>query len=106
MKNSQSRLTGSNLRRVRRLSPGLLYLFVRLGGSLLDVERELHVVVVDANVIARLDRAAEQEPGELVLELSLDRPAQRPRTELGIEADLRQVLDRRVRKLDFDVLGA
>src|SRR5437870_5165831 len=27
-------------------------------------------------------------------------------TELGIEADLRQVLDRRIRKLDFDVLGA
>ena len=46
---------GSNLRRVRRLSLGLLYLFVRLGGSLLDVERELHVVVVDANAIARLD---------------------------------------------------
>jgi hypothetical protein len=46
---------GSNLRRVRRLSLGLVYLFVRLGGSLLDVERELDVVVVDANAVARLD---------------------------------------------------
>ena len=46
---------GSSLRRVRRLSLGLLYLFVRLGGSLLDVERELHVVVVDANAVVRLE---------------------------------------------------
>jgi hypothetical protein len=55
VKNSQSRLRGSDLRRVRRLSLGLVYLLVRLGGSLLDVERELHVVIVDANAIARLD---------------------------------------------------
>ena len=46
---------GSNLRRVRRLWLGLLYLLVRVGASLLDVERELHVVVVDANAVARLD---------------------------------------------------
>ena len=55
MMNSPIQAEGSNLRRVRRLSLGLLYLSLRLGGSLLDVERELHVVVVDANAIARLD---------------------------------------------------
>ena len=50
-----STLRGANLRRVRRLSLGPLYRFVRLGGSLLDVERELHVVVVDANAVVRLE---------------------------------------------------
>jgi len=40
---------------VCRLQFRLFHLLHRLGGSLLDVERELHVVVVDANAIVRLD---------------------------------------------------
>jgi hypothetical protein len=99
MKKSQSKLSGSNPRSppyrrvafvslldVRRLQLRLLHLLHRLGCSLLDVKGELHVVVVDANAIVRLQRPAQQEPRELVLELSLDRASQRPSAELGVEA--------------------
>jgi len=58
---------------VRRLRLRLLDLLHRLCGSLVDVEGELHVVVVDANTIVRLQRAAQEEPRDLVFELSLDR---------------------------------
>src|SRR5687768_6835325 len=88
---------------VRRLRLRLLDLLHRLGGSLVDVEGELDVVVVNANAIVRLQRPAQEEPRDLVLELALNRTTQRPRAELRVEADLGQVLDGRVREFDLDV---
>src|SRR6188474_3591517 len=82
----------------------LLDLLHRLCGSLVDVEGELDVVVVDANAIVRLQPSTQQQPRDLVLELALNRTTQRPRAELRVEADFGQVLDGRVGELDFDVL--
>jgi hypothetical protein len=47
---------------VCRLRLRLLDLLHRLGGSLVDVEGELDVVVVDPNAIVRLQRSAQQQP--------------------------------------------
>jgi NAD(P)-dependent dehydrogenase (short-subunit alcohol dehydrogenase family) len=64
----------------------------------------LDVVIVDPDTVVRLQRAAQQQPRDLVLELPLDRAAQRPRAELRVEADFGKVLDGLVRELDLDVL--
>jgi len=47
---------------VRRLRLRLLDLFHRLGASLVDVEGELNVVVVDPNAIVRLQCPAQEQP--------------------------------------------
>src|SRR6188472_2585748 len=73
---------------VYRLRLRLLDLLHRLCGSLVDVEGELDVVVVDANAIVRLQRPAQQQPRDLVLEFALNRTTQRPRAELRVEANL------------------
>jgi hypothetical protein len=50
----------SRLLDVCRLWLWLLDLLQRLGGSLVDIERELGVVVIDPNAIVRLQRSAQQ----------------------------------------------
>ena len=78
---------------------------VRLCSSLGDVEPKLATLDPDSHAIAGLELAGEQHPGKLVLDQTLNGAPQRSRTELGVEALLAEVGDRRVGELRLDPLG-
>src|SRR3989475_2256606 len=84
-----------------RLS-GLLF----FRGAMLDIEAQLTVGSVDGDPVTFVDGAGENHSRELVLDQALNGSPERPGSELGIEALVREQLDRRVRELDLDVLRA
>src|SRR5215510_2737106 len=60
---------------------------------------------VDDDLLARPDLASEEHPGELVIELSLDGPAHRPRTEFRLVAMFGQPVNRGRSEPKRHVLG-
>src|SRR3954447_23435059 len=85
---------------------GFCALVVRLRRPLGDVEPKLATLDPDGHAIAGLEIAGEQHPRKLVLDQTLNGAPQRSRAELGVEALLAEVRDRRVGELRLDPLGS
>ena len=62
----------------------------RCSAAALDVQAELAVDHVDGDLLAGRQLAVEQQPGQPVVHLALDRPAQRPGAELRLVARARR----------------
>jgi hypothetical protein len=68
----------------------------------LHVEVEVAVPDADDDPLAAAQPAVEQQPGEPVVHLALDGPAQRPGAELGLVAPFGEPADRLRGELDVD----
>src|SRR5580704_13618096 len=67
-------------------------------------EREFVTLAGDGHVLAGMQPAVEQHRRQLVVDLALDRAAQRPGAELGLEAAPGEPVDRFRREVHRDIL--